>query len=53
MIIEKVPEDLRNEFKAECYKRGLNMREVLIRLMQMELDERFSMVLKPMEKKKK
>ncbi len=53
MIIERVPEDLRNEFKAECARRGLTMREVILRFMQMELDERFSAVLKPKGKKKK
>lgn len=52
IIIDKVPDDLRNEFKAECVRRGLSMREVIIRLMEMELDERFSNILKPKGKKK-
>lgn len=51
LIVDKIPDELKNEFKAECYKRGLKMRDVIIRLMEMELDERFSSILKKKEKK--
>lgn len=52
LIIDKIDETIKNEFKAECVRRGLTMKEVLIRLMQLELDEHFSVVLKSKEKKK-
>ncbi len=53
IIIDRIPEDLRRNFKAECVRRGLPMREVIMRLMEMELDERFSMILTPLGKKEK
>lgn len=52
LIVDKISDELKNEFKSQCYKRGLNMRDVIIRLMEMELDERVSVILKPQEKKK-
>ena len=45
IIIDNVDDELKNRFKAECYKRGLSMREVLLRLMELELDKQFSVVL--------
>ena len=51
LIVDKIPDEIKNAFKSACYKRGLNMRDVIIRLMEMELDERVSVILKPKEKK--
>ena len=51
IIIDRIPEDLRNRFKSECYRRGLHIRDVIIRLMELELDKHFSSVINPKEKK--
>ena len=45
LIVDKIPEDLKNNFRAECVRRGIPMREVIMRLMALELDENFSSVL--------
>jgi plasmid stability protein len=34
MIIKRMPDELRNQFKAACAAKGKTMREELIRLMQ-------------------
>ena len=38
--IEKVPDDLKREFKSQCVLAGLTMREALIRLMGMVVEDR-------------
>ena len=46
LIIDKIDPQLKNRFKAKCYEYGLDMRRVIIALMQQELDERFACLLK-------
>ncbi len=38
--IEKVPEELKREFKSHCVLSGITMREGLIRLMGLEIEDR-------------
>ena len=51
LIVDNIPEDLKNNFRAECLRRGLHMRDVIMRLMAFELDEHISVVLYPKEEK--
>ena len=39
MIIKKIPDELRNRFKAACAVQGKTMREELIRVMQEVVDK--------------
>ena len=45
IIINNVDEKLRNDFKSACYKRGVPMRTVILRLMELELDNNFSCLI--------
>ncbi len=38
--VEKVPDDLKREFKSQCVLAGMTMREAIIRLMGMVVEER-------------
>ena len=38
--IEKVPDELKRDFKSHCAKNDITMREALIRLMGLEVEER-------------
>ena len=49
LIVDHIPEDLKNNFRAECLRRGLHMKDVIMRLMAFELDERILVVLYPKE----
>jgi len=49
LLIDRIPEELKNNFKAECYRRGIKMRDVILRLLELELDDNFSSVLKPIK----
>ncbi len=56
IIIKDVPEEIRRRFKVHCAEMGISMKEAILRLMDLEVEDRvlFSPVdLKPQEKKKK
>lgn len=38
--VEKVPDELKREFKSHCVLAGITMREGLIRLMGLEIENR-------------
>ncbi|MBW8003385.1 MAG: copy number control protein [Planctomycetes bacterium] len=39
LIIRKIPEDLRNQFKALCASKGSNMREEIIKFMKQAVEK--------------
>lgn len=40
MIIERVPDEVRRQFKIHCAEMGISMREAIIRLMGLEAEKR-------------
>ena len=54
--IEKVPDELKRDFKSQCVLAGMTMRETLIRLMGMVVEDRILVCpvdSKPKGKKRK
>ena len=51
IIIDKIDERLRRDFKAHCIKSGLTMREAICRLMRFELEKHF--LAEPIEQRSK
>ncbi len=39
--VEKIPDELKKEFKSQCVLAGMTMREAFIRLMGLVVEERF------------